>query len=141
MNPGAAGRNALLRTAYEQEAECYQRALQLAEDLPALLQQGQDTDEKLRQILTCCDEVKAIEARIAQTKKRWQDQDEELGPELQSVLDRVTELITRLGARIREAEQQAGMQKARLVPELDAAIRSRQMQQAYKVTPSLPKSP
>lgn len=131
MIPNDVDQAAILFTAYQQEAECYAQALRLADDLPAALQQGEDSAEKMRQVLACFNEVRAIEDRIAETKQHWIDDGQRPDDEFKAVLDRITDLLERLSARLQEAEQQAAARKISLIPELDSLIRTQQMQRAY----------
>ena len=121
----------LLTSAYAEEAERYTRALQMARELQASFQRGGTGEENLQQIMALLNEVALIEARITDAKQAWQASGQKPGPQLQGVLERVTELIQSLSGHIQEAEREATEQKNRLVPELDAAVRGQQMQRAY----------
>src|SRR5262249_46048863 len=81
----------LLFSAYTEEADRYQRALEVARQLPADFQQGGTGENQLQQIAALLDEVKLIEARIAETKQAWEASGQKPGPQLKSVLTRVTE--------------------------------------------------
>ncbi|HZU37435.1 MAG TPA: hypothetical protein VFA18_16035, partial [Gemmataceae bacterium] len=75
--------------------------------------------------------IAGIEARIAPVKQLWCQQQCHPGAELRALLDQAAQLILQLTAQVQQAEQFAAAHKARLSPELDAASRGRQMQQAY----------
>lgn len=123
---------ALLCTAYREEADCYAQALRLAEELPAALGPGGSSPEKLQKILDCFDRVAAIEGRINETKKTWRSGAPGPGPELKTVLDHITQLIEHLQSRMSDVEKQASAQKELLEPKLDASIRGQRMQRAYE---------
>lgn len=121
----------LLLNAYSEEAERYQRALQIAQALPGSFQGGNTGETELQQISTLLDEVRLIEARIAETKRAWEDSGQKPDPKLKGVLQRVADLIEGLSGHIQQAEREATAQRNQLAPELDLAVRGHQMQRAY----------
>lgn len=132
MKPMAtADEEAGLLVVYAREAECYGRALGVAETLPDVLRQGGDGSEQLRQVVAILDEVATLEASIADIRRHWQQTGRRPGGELQALLRRVTELIERLAVQIGAAEKEATTRRDRLIPDLDAGIRVRRMQRAY----------
>jgi hypothetical protein len=131
MNDPLDAAEANLCAAYREEIDRYERAVQLVEGLPAALQDGTGGGEVLPQVLARLDEVAAIEAQITESKRRWREGERKPGPQLQHAIARLRELVERLSALIRAAEQQALAEKERLAPALDAAVRSRQMLRAY----------
>jgi hypothetical protein len=131
MNNSTATDDAVLTRAYQEEADRYGRALSLAADLPAALQNDAGANEKLQQVLALLDEVAAIEATIVEPKRRWQQTGQKPGPHLKSALEEVAKLIELLAGHICRAERQAVAQKSQLAPGLEALARSQQMQRAY----------
>lgn len=122
---------ASLFQAYQAEAEHYARALRLAQTLRFRLQQGASVQEEMTLILACLDDVRTIEARIAETRTQWQQSGRKPGPELSAALNRVAELLASLAPLIGAAEKQALTRLGELRPQLDASSRARQMQHAY----------
>jgi hypothetical protein len=140
MSNTADGAEAALCAAYQKEAECYARALALCDDLSGTLRQGESIDIKLEQVLSVLNEVAETERGVAGHKRVWEESGRQPGAQLLAVLARVSELIERLAARIREVEKEAAQQRSGLIPELDAVIRSQQMQRAYGSAPQPPRS-
>ena len=122
---------ALLCTAYEQEAACYARALQIAENAGPALRNGQAAEAEMSGLVACLHDVDTIETGIKGHKEAWQKSARDAGPELRALLARVAELIQSLQDRLAAAEQAARAHIGRLGPQLDEMIRSRRMRQAY----------
>lgn len=127
---GTFGEEILCR-AYQEEADLYAQALEVAANLPVAFQRGQNVDEPLERIASLLGEVAAIEGRIAPAKHAWKETRQRPGPQLGALLTRVTDLIQRLSEPIARAEQEATRRRDQLVPELDALARRQQMQRAY----------
>ena len=128
----------VLCAAYAEEADCYAKALRLAEELPTAFHRGECPGVQLQRVLAALDEVAAIEVRIADSKRRWLASRVSgwrmPGLMLQRRLAQVKDLIQHLASLIRCAEQDASAQRERMVPEVDAVIRGQQMLRAYKCT-------
>jgi hypothetical protein len=135
MTDPVATAEAALCAAYREELDRYTRALRIAEGLPAALADGPDGGRALQHVRGLLDEVATIEARIAPSKSVWQESGRKPGAELGMLLAQMQVVIERLAACIHAAEQQAAAQKEQLVPELDAAVRSRRMLRAYGTEP------
>jgi hypothetical protein len=122
---------AVLTAGYEEEARLYARALELAEPLPGLLREGK-ADGRLPQILGLFVQISEVEARLAAAKSRWERNGGAPGAALRLVKEQLTALMEKLLGHIRLAEQETLSQRDRLLPELDALVRARRMQQAYR---------
>lgn len=120
-----------LCTALQEETERYERALRIAEELPAAVQQGRDTEPQLREILTYLTDITSIERRIADAKQRWLLLNGEVSPELESYRLRLMTLIQQLQERLGSAEREASQRQSRLLPQLEALLRGQRMQRAY----------
>jgi hypothetical protein len=131
MTPAPPCREAALCSAYRAQAECYRRAIALAESLPARIRAGDDPSERLGQVLALLADVAAIEERGRAARQEWVGAGGRPGTELRAVLTEATHLIGRLASGLAEAEREAAARHARLAPELDALIRGRAMRRAY----------
>ncbi|HWG43735.1 MAG TPA: hypothetical protein VN688_13185 [Gemmataceae bacterium] len=131
MNDASTDWQAVLQTAYLEEAACYARAAQLAGELVAACGRGEPIGDQLRPILDLLDEVALHESRIAPTKASWEQAGRPTGPELRGMMDRIAALIEQLGGQLKTIEQAARERRERLAVELDACNRRRQMQRAY----------
>ncbi len=129
MSPS--GDTATLRAALEEEVERYERALQIAEGLPDVVEQGQDAQPHLRSILTDLSAIVQIEHRIAEPKQRWLQSAEEPNPELEAYRIRLITLIGQLQERLGRAEREASLRQSQLLPKLDSLLRAQRMRQAY----------
>jgi hypothetical protein len=118
---------------YERQAVCYQRALELAEELCAACRSGQSRTELVEQISSFLGEAGTIQAELSDARRQWQELGRSPGPRLQSLLTQVGVTIQRLDEHIREIERFFQTRKRQLAPEFDALIRARQMQRAYRV--------
>jgi hypothetical protein len=120
-----------LCTALQAETEQYERALTIAEGLPAAVQQGQDTEPQLEAILTHLRDIARIEQRIADPKQRWLESKAQPHPDLEPYRIRLMGLIQQLQERLRRAEQEATLRQSRLLPELESLLQGQRMQRAY----------
>jgi len=127
----AATPEAVLCSAYRDQAERYRQAGALAESLPALIRSGDDHSEGLGRVMALLAEVAAIEERVRPLKEQWTRGGSTPGPELRAVLTEATQLIQRLAQSLAAAEQEAAARHERLVPQVDAVIRARAMRRAY----------
>jgi hypothetical protein len=121
----------LLLAAYSEEAECYTRALSLAEALCAACRDGGIRVELIQSIVARMDEVTEIENRMAEPKQHWRGGGFSPGLQLANLLNRLEELIRQLSERIREAEDLLSARKSALAPEFETLIRSQRMLRAY----------
>jgi hypothetical protein len=122
---------AVLCAAYQEEAALYRQALALTADIQSTLHQGGNAEAALQHVLTLLNQVGAIEARIAPVKAQYHGGGAKPGSQLHDVLQELRQIVERLAEGIGEAERVARERKSRLEPELDAIIRSSQMQRAY----------
>ena len=131
MKASQAELETVLRTAYAAEADLYTQALSVAQEIATALEERSGTDHSMPKLLALLDQVTGIEARIADAKALWRRNGHRPGEELQSLLVAVRERIEQLARCINRAEQEAAAHRDRLLPELDATVRSQQMQRAY----------
>ncbi|HZT83562.1 MAG TPA: hypothetical protein VFA26_25250 [Gemmataceae bacterium] len=122
---------ALLCQAYREQADCYERALPLAEEAARDIRGGGTGETPMIQLLALLDAVRAVEARAGPLKAEWQAAGRPPGAEFRAVLQRVAGLIERLTGHVQAAEHQARAHRDRLAPQLDAAAAGQRMQQAY----------
>ncbi len=125
---------AVLYPAFCEEAERYEQALVLAEQLIGPLERGESPGEPLLRIGALMSDVAAIEARIAPVKQAWIDGGRLAGARLQSAAERLDAMIDCLAELIRGAETIAMGHRDRILQELDSTGRSIQMQSAYRGT-------
>jgi hypothetical protein len=121
----------ILREAFAEEAERYGEILKLAEELSTAFREGDTGASRLGRIQKGLEEVAAIEARIAPTKRAWEESGRQPGPELEEEMSRLRKLLTRLVERIRTAEEEVAARMSRMEPELETIARGRKMRRAY----------
>jgi len=131
MTTAPPGAEAVLCSAYRDQAERYRRALALADDLPAQLRAGDEHGGQLGGVLALLAEVAAIEEHIRPVKEHWARGDGKPGPELRAVLGEVARLIGRLADALAAAEREAAARHAVLAPQVEAMARGRAMRRAY----------
>lgn len=127
MTPPDADLESSLVAAYREMAECYGRALRLADQLAS----GVTQETSLRQIDILVREAAGIDNSIVPLKLRWKECGREPGRALSTVLAELASMIENLSRSVRDAEQRAGAQRQLLAPALDAAARGTRMRQAY----------
>ena len=136
MNADLAGLEIDLCSLFDQEAGCYSKALKLAENLPDAFAHGRAPEDDLNRIVILLDQVARLENEYAERKKCWQDRQVAPGPKLAVQIAIVRGLVGQLAERLQGSEREATAKKNQLLPELDAFIRGKQMQRAYRQSTS-----
>src|SRR5262249_22166095 len=110
---------AVLCAGYREQAEHYCAAVALAETFPAAVRAGRDIAEPLGGVMAGLGEVAAVEQRLGPVKERWGNGGAKPGAELCSILTEVTHLIERLATSLAEAEVEAAVRQAELLPQME----------------------
>lgn len=126
MSDIAEGVEERLLAAYAEEADCYDRAVRLAETFC-----GTDFQAVVPPILALLNEIAVREASIAEVKERWRQSGRRAGPKLGAVMDRIAATIEQLRRHMGKIEEAARARRDRLAVELDDCNRRRRMQRAY----------
>lgn len=121
---------ATLCRAYRAEADHYQRALELAETLPAAFDCGQ-SEQEMRRLQQILDEIGGIEHDIRDKREAWHSAGRRPGPALQDALNTLRTLLEELIPLIQVAETRAQQAREQLMPEVDLQSRTRKMREAY----------
>lgn len=122
---------AVLHTALEREAACYEAALRPASELAAACRRGEPIDDRLQQVLAHLGAIAEQESYLAEVKRQWQEAGRPVGPALRGMLDRVAALIRQVSAELQVIEEAVRARRDQLAAELDGCNRRRQMQRAY----------
>jgi hypothetical protein len=120
-----------LCSAYQEQADCYGRAAELAESLAAWIRDGEEYLPHLDRVLALLREAADIEERIRPLMEHWVRGGGRPGEQLRSILIETAHRIERLARSLAEAEQAAAGRHAQLVPQMDTMIRGRAMRRAY----------
>jgi hypothetical protein len=132
VNPSEQSADELFLASFGRQAECYERALALAEQFSAVSRAGETRIELIAAIAEIVRDVSRLQQDAAEERKRSPTAAPQPDSRLQSAVNRVATLIQRLAERMREAEMILQGRKTQLGPELDLIIRSCQMQKAYQ---------
>ena len=118
MNTSDHSPEELLAAGLDRQAECYERALALAEQFSTASQAGETRIGLIAAIAEIVNEVSRIQQDAAKVRTEWRAGGAQAGSRVQSAVSRVTTLIQRLAERMREAEMILQGRKAQLGPEL-----------------------
>ncbi len=121
----------VLCLAYEQQAEQYEQALKISEELPASFTQDVNPVDLLDQMRAALDEVANLSSQTQAARRQFEVIGQQPGPRLRKALQRLEPTLRKLIEVMATAEEQAREVRDRLSPKLNRESRGRQMRQAY----------
>jgi hypothetical protein len=125
------GVEAELLSLLQQQQSRYRQAAELADQLLAQLDAGEDPTGPLNAMRAALDQVAIDDGRLRQVREAWDRTGRPRSHQLQQTLTDLESTLVGLIGKVGAAEGRAAEAKSRLQPELTEATRRGQMQRAY----------
>lgn len=116
---------------YEAQLEKYKVAAHIAEQLPQAFAAGTATEESLAELGKLLQQVATLDQEFSEARQTWNASGRSAGHRLRDLVHATRELLQKLLQLIQRTEDAARQARERLNPELQTALRSVRMHDAY----------
>jgi hypothetical protein len=130
MTTSSAALEERLLRGYQDQLPHYDRAATILERYPGN-PNGATSDNWVHELRAALADVASLDAAMANDKSAWRLAEQQPGPELRAVLERVAASLATLAAGVQRHVAVLEARRAQLLPEIDDFIQKRRMLQAY----------